>query len=94
VDPIHNDALLSLGYEPLALLGSGGMGRVWRARERSLERDVAIKLLAATELRDRQRERFLLEARALARIQHPNVVVVYRLGEVLGVPFLAYELID
>jgi serine/threonine protein kinase/Tfp pilus assembly protein PilF len=94
VDPIHNDALLSLGYEPLALLGSGGMGRVWRARERSLERDVAIKLLATTELRDRQRERFLLEARALARIQHPNVVVVYRLGEVLGVPFLAYELID
>jgi serine/threonine protein kinase/tetratricopeptide (TPR) repeat protein len=94
VDPIHNDALLSLGYEPLALLGSGGMGRVWRARERSLERDVAIKLLAATELRERQRERFLLEARALARIHHPNVVVVYRLGEVLGVPFLAYELIE
>jgi serine/threonine protein kinase/tetratricopeptide (TPR) repeat protein len=94
VDPIHNDALLSLGYEPLALLGSGGMGRVWRARERSLERDVAIKLLAASELRERQRERFLLEARALARIQHPNVVVVYRLGEVLGVPFLAYELIE
>jgi serine/threonine protein kinase len=94
VDPIHNDALLSLGYEPLALLGSGGMGRVWRARERSLERDVAIKLLATTELRERQRERFLLEARALARIQHPNVVAVYRLGEILGVPFLAYELID
>jgi serine/threonine protein kinase/tetratricopeptide (TPR) repeat protein len=94
VDPLHNDALLRLGYEPLALLGSGGMGRVWRARERSLERDVAIKLLATTELRERQRERFLLEARALARIQHPNVVVVYRLGEILGVPFLAYELID
>jgi serine/threonine protein kinase len=94
VDPTHNDALSSLGYELLALLGSGGMGRVWRARERSLERDVAIKLLAANELRERQRERFLLEARALARIQHPNVVVVYRLGEILGVPFLAYELID
>jgi serine/threonine protein kinase/tetratricopeptide (TPR) repeat protein len=94
VDPLHNDALLSLGYEPLALLGSGGMGRVWRARERSLERDVAIKLLATSELRERQRERFLLEARALARIQHPNVVVVYRLGEILGLPFLAYELID
>ncbi len=94
MDATHTAALLSLGYETIALLGSGGMGRVWRARERSLERDVAIKVLATTELRDRHRERFLLEARALARIQHPNVVVVYRLGEVLGLPFLAYELID
>lgn len=94
MDATHSAALLSLGYEPINLLGSGGMGRVWRARERSLERDVAIKVLATTELRERHRERFLLEARALARIQHPNVVVVYRLGEVLGLPFLAYELIE
>ena len=94
MEATHSAALLSLGYEPITLLGSGGMGRVWRARERSLERDVAIKVLATTELSDRHRERFLLEARALARIQHPNVVVVYRLGEILGLPFLAYELVD
>ena len=94
MDSPHGDALRGLGYEPLELIGSGGMGRVWRVREHSLERDVAIKLLATRDSHPRHRQRFSLEARALARIQHPNVVVVYQLGEVLGTPFLVYELVD
>jgi serine/threonine-protein kinase len=94
VDATHSAALQALGYEPVALLGGGGMGRVWRVRERSLEREVAIKLLATTDTHPRQRQRFALEARALARIHHPNVVVVYQLGEVLGTPFLVYELVE
>lgn len=94
LDASHTEALRAFGYELIELLGKGGMGRVWRARERDLERDVAIKVLAVDDVLPRHRHRFLLEARALARIQHPNVVVVYRLGEILGLPFLAYELID
>ncbi len=83
-----------LGYELLELLGSGGMGRVWRARELSLDRQVAIKFIADATDDPASRARFLVEARALARIQHSNVVVVYQLGEVEGQPFLVYELVE
>jgi eukaryotic-like serine/threonine-protein kinase len=94
LDHSTSEALAAFGYELVELLGSGGMGQVWRAHERSLDRDVAIKILGAGRIADRHHQRFLREARALARINHPNVVVVYRLGEILGLPFLAYELIE
>lgn len=81
------------GYELLELLGRGGMGRVWRAHERKLARDVAIKFVSDAGSNPVGRQRFLAEARALARVQHPNVVTVYAFGEVGEQPYLAYELV-
>src|SRR3954468_18468388 len=82
------------GFELLSRIGSGGMGHVYRARELALDRDVAIKFVAALEPGAIQRRRLHLEARAIARLQHPNVVGVYRIGEVAGRPYIAYELVS
>jgi serine/threonine protein kinase/pimeloyl-ACP methyl ester carboxylesterase len=82
------------GYRLLQLLGEGGMGQVWRGLDVALDREVAIKLIRDERLDQAARERFLVEARALARIQHPNVVSVYRTGEFQGHPYLAYELVQ
>jgi serine/threonine protein kinase len=61
-------------YQIIALLGSGGMGMVYRARDDRLRRDVAIKLLAPEVLTDEAaRERFRIEALALAKLNHPNI---------------------
>ncbi len=82
-------------YEILGVLGAGGMGRVYRAREKTLERVVALKTLAA-ELADEPGfvERFLKEARAVARLNHPNIVQIYAFGSVEGTYYLAMELLD
>ena len=71
-------------------LGSGAMGEVFLADDELLGRQVAIKFVRQAD-RPEMRARFLLEARALARLQHPNVVTVHRVGEVLGRPFLVAE---
>ncbi|HYH97164.1 bifunctional serine/threonine-protein kinase/formylglycine-generating enzyme family protein [Hyalangium sp.] len=74
------------------LLGSGAMGVVYVARDRSLNRMVAVKFIAENQPQLRVRERFLSEARALARIpQHPNVVTVFRVGEFEGHPYIVSE---
>ena len=71
------------------LLGQGGMGRVYLADEELLERKVAIKfILSATP---KARERFLTEARAVARLGQANIVAIYRIGNVDGQPYVAYE---
>jgi eukaryotic-like serine/threonine-protein kinase len=76
-------------------LGAGGMGIVRRARDRHLDRDVAVKLLADNLAADPEaRERFLRESRAAARIGHPNVVAVHDVGEDLGRPYFVMELIE
>ncbi|MBK9032361.1 MAG: alpha/beta fold hydrolase [Myxococcales bacterium] len=75
-------------------LGAGGMGSVFLARERHLDRLVAVKFVATGTRDPHATERFRIEARALARLQHPNIVAVYRLGEVDGHPYLAYEFVD
>lgn len=75
-------------------LGAGGMGVVWQAWDPALEREIAIKLLHP-ELHDAPgRERAIREARALARLQHPNVVAVHDVGEHEGDVFIATELVD
>ena len=79
-------------YRLLGILGSGGMGTVYRARDTLLERDVAIKLITRTGS-EPARQRFLLEARAVARIRHPNVVVVHRVGFAAEQPYIVYDLI-
>ena len=76
-------------------LGRGGMGVVYRARDLSLDREVAIKVLAdEVALSPDRRQRFYREARAQARINHPNVGHIYYIGEQDGAVFFAMELID
>jgi hypothetical protein len=79
-------------YEVLAVLGRGGLGVVYRATDRALTRDVAIKLLHPSLADDEAlRERFLREARAAAALRHDNVVTVYGIGEHAGQPYLVME---
>ncbi len=81
-------------YTLLSELGRGGMGRVWRARQDGLERDIALKTLRAGTLADASaRERFQREALAAARLRHPGIVPVYEVGEAQGDLFLAMELV-
>ncbi len=83
------------GYEVLGLLGEGGMGRVYLARDLMLERRVAIKTisprLAGTGSAAR---RFLREARAMAGVEHPNVVRIYGFGEIEGRAYFVMEFVD
>lgn len=79
-------------YRIVSALGAGGMGEVFRARDSRLERDVAIKLLRPGLLIDEgMRRRFRKEALALARLNHPNIAVVYDVGEHDGVDYLVME---
>ena len=81
-------------YPILERLGQGAMGVVYRGRDESLDRDVAVKVIRAGSLDDESRAQFLKEARAAARLQHPGIVTVYELGEDEGTPFLAMELLE
>jgi len=79
-------------YELLESLGSGAMGEVFKARHRRLNRLVALKLIRqGRHASGVQRHRFLREAEAVARLQHPHIVVLYEAGEVDRQPFLAVE---
>jgi serine/threonine-protein kinase len=82
-------------YEVLEELGRGGMGRVFRARHVTLERDVALKLLAEQFSEDEfYVQRFLKEARAAARLNHPGIVQIYDFGQIGPHWFLAMELVE
>lgn len=81
--------------EVLACLGRGGMGVVYRARQRSLDRLVALKILAPEREKDPQfAERFAREAQALARLSHPHIVTVYDFGQADGLFYLLMEYVD
>lgn len=85
-------------YEILSLLGKGGMGEVWRARDTRLDRDVAIKLLPAEFAQNTDRlRRFEQEARATSALNHPNILTIYDIGtsDVDGsAPFIVMELLE
>ena len=82
-------------YEILALIGAGGMGEVYRARDTRLDRTVAIKILPEALAADPQfRERFDREARTLSRFTHPNICTLYDVGRSEEVDFLVMELLD
>jgi serine/threonine-protein kinase len=81
-------------YRILGELGQGAMGTVYRARDEDLDREVAVKVMSKGLADAHARERFLKEARAAAKLQHPNIVVVYELGEHEGAPFMVLELLD
>ncbi|NPD26873.1 bifunctional serine/threonine-protein kinase/formylglycine-generating enzyme family protein [Corallococcus exiguus] len=78
-------------YRLVRMLGQGGMGRVYLAEDTALERLVAIKFIAEEHPGPVLRERFFTEARALARLRHPNVVAVFRIAEVRSRPYLVQE---
>src|SRR5436190_23650847 len=81
--------------EILELLGRGGMGAVYKARQRGLDRLVAVKILPPEIGRDPAfAERFTREARALARLNHPNIVGVYDFGQAGGLYYFIMEFID
>ena len=81
-------------YAILGRMGRGGMGTVYQALDEALEREVALKTLNAEGSLDADsRRRFDVEARAAARLAHPNIVTVYELGEDRGVPFIAMEML-
>ncbi|UCF67854.1 MAG: serine/threonine protein kinase, partial [Acidobacteriota bacterium] len=83
------------GYTLLHLLGEGGMGRVYVARDNELGRLVAIKVISEDRLADElARTRFLREARTMATVEHPHVVRVYAYGEMRGRPYLVMEYVD
>jgi serine/threonine protein kinase len=83
------------GYEILGLLGAGGMGEVYRARDVVLKRDVAIKILPSFVSRDPDRlHRFEKEAQAGAALSHPNILAVHRFGVFEGAPYLVSELLE
>ena len=82
-------------YEITAKLGAGAMGEVWRATDTKLGRDVALKVLPDELATDPERlERFEREAKAIAALNHPNIVTIHSVEEADGVNLLTMELVE
>jgi serine/threonine protein kinase len=82
-------------YEIVAPLGAGGMGEVYRAKDNRLGRDVAIKVLPEGLARDVERlRRFETEARAVAALNHPNILSIHDIGTLEGAPYLVSECLE
>jgi tetratricopeptide (TPR) repeat protein/tRNA A-37 threonylcarbamoyl transferase component Bud32 len=83
------------GYEILEKLGEGGMGVVYKARQRGLNRLVALKMIVGgKQARVDHMARFRVEAEAVARLRHPNILQIYDIGEVDDLPFVSLELLE
>jgi len=81
-------------YQILEELGQGAMGTVYRGRDEMLDRDVAVKVMSKGLADAHALDRFRKEAKAAAKLQHPNIVVIYELGEHEGAPFMVLELLE
>ena len=94
-DEPHTNGTRVLGdCELFEEIGRGGMGVVWRGRQRGLDREVAVKTLPGGDLAGAEaRGRFRIEAQASARLKHPNIVAIYDVGEADGMPYFVMELI-
>jgi eukaryotic-like serine/threonine-protein kinase len=81
-----------LHYEIVELLGRGGMGVVYKALDRHLDRHIAIKILPPDKIMDANRKRrFIQEARAASALNHPNIVHIYNIGEADDIQFIVME---
>jgi serine/threonine-protein kinase len=82
-------------YRVIGRIGRGGMGMVYRGVDETLEREVALKTLTTEGTLDEEsRRRFEIEAKAAAKLQHPNIVTVFELSQDRGVPYIAMELLS
>src|SRR6266849_5108368 len=82
-------------YEIRAPLGAGGMGEVYLAQDRKLDRKVALKILPTEVAADRNRmSRFVQEAKAASALNHPNIITIYEIEHIDSVNFIATEFID
>ena len=82
-------------YEIVALLGAGGMGEVYRARDSRLRREVAVKVLPPSFAQDADRlRRFEQEARVVGALNHPNILAIFDVGAQDGAPYLVSELLE
>jgi len=83
------------GYDVISELGRGGMGVVYKARHQKLKREVALKMILSGQLAGTQiLKRFHVEAEAVARLQHPNIVQIFEVGSHDDQPFIALEFVD
>src|SRR5262249_52420649 len=82
-------------YRLVSLLGRGGMGEVYQARDKRLDRIVALKILPADVAEDPDRKkRFVIEVQAASKLSHPSVATIYDIGEAHGTTFIAMEYVD
>src|SRR5262245_30427224 len=82
-------------YQMLSVLGKGGMGEVWLAKDTLLGRKVALKLLPAEFTTDAARvRRFAQEARAASALNHPNIITIYEIGEIENTHYIATEYVE
>src|SRR5437870_5779498 len=81
-------------YEILSLIGVGGVGEVYRARDLHLNRDVAVKVLLNLSTDPQRLHRFEQEARAAGALNHPNILAVFHMGTYEGAPYLVSELLE
>jgi serine/threonine-protein kinase len=95
-EPERGPALISVpGYEIESILGRGGMGVVYKARHLALKRTVALKMvLAGGHAGPSELARFRIEAEAVARLSHPNIVQIHEVGEADGHPYCALEFVE
>lgn len=92
--PLENGSRLN-HYEVVAFIGAGGMGEVYRATDTKLHRQVALKVLPVQVAADpERRDRFTMEARAVAALNHPHIVTIYSVEESDGVHFLTMEFVE
>ena len=88
---VMKNTLLNQRYRLDEELGRGSMGTVYRGYDKLLEREVLVKLLNESRLDEVGKERLLREARAMAKLDHPNIILVYDAGEVNGVPYIVMQ---
>jgi urea transport system substrate-binding protein len=92
VEPLREPEWKDLGFEIQKVLGTGGMGIVYLARQVVLDRLVALKTIPAwVRITTNALERFDIEARAVARLRHPNIVQIFEVGSIGGRPYLSFE---
>lgn len=90
--PDHPERIGS--YQIHGMLGEGGMGVVYRAHDTRLNRPVALKVIRSTPDEENLRKRFVREGQSAARVSHPNICLLYDIGEEQGRPFLVMELLE